>query len=258
MVEKGYYNISHITGELILPSTWKLFVQPGLEINMGITKPRQDESGGNLVTSGYTVIKDGSKSLTPSHSPEVSPLVPPLGSPKVSAALRSMSEDNASIDDGADNETVYSFPGGTSYTERSDPRYLSIENVLLEQKKSRAEAEMKLERNKRFFQLKQQLLDQGAAIQARQDAAEYAEQDSKLAWLEKQVRDQKEELDRLPPLLITPPGSSAGDSSRKSPSSPQRRASFGARLLERMPSRSPRSKASTRQQMLLERRNSEA
>lgn len=111
---------------------------------------------------------------------------------------------------------------------------------------------MKLERNNRFFQLKQQLVHQGAAIQARQDAADHAEQDRKLAWLEKRVREQREELDRLPSLMMTPPSSSAGGSLGKSTDSPLRKASFKARLLGRIPSRSVRStKASIRSQQMI-------
>lgn len=165
--------------------------------------------------------------------------------------LRSSSDDDPAIEDVADNETDYPFPDGISYVEQSDPRYLSIENALLEQKKAKFVAEMKLERNRRFFQLKQQLAVQGAAIQARQDAADNAEQDAKLAWLEKQVQDQKEELDRLPSLLMTPPSSSAGDSLSKSISGPQRKPSFRARLMGRMPSRSIRSKGSIRSQQMI-------
>ena len=130
-----------------------------------------------------------------------------------------------------------------SYLEWSDPRYLSIERVLLEHKQAKVQAEMKLECNRRFFQLKQQLVDQGATIQARENAADFVKQDSKLAWLEKRVREQKEELDRVPPLLVTPPGSSAGESVlSRSSSISTRKASFGARLLNRFPSRSNDSK----------------
>ena len=249
MVEKGKYLISHVTGEVILPSTWELFVQPGLEINMEILNvfdAFRDEPSGKAVMAAKR-DQGGPKILIPPPASEV----PTPGSPM---ALRSRKDDEPSIDDIPDDETDCSSPNGISYTERSDPRFLSIENVLLEQKKAKVEAEMKLERNRRFFQLKQQLIDQGAAIQARQHAAEHAEQDSKLAWLEKQVREQKEELDRLPPLLTTPPSSNAGDSLSKSASSPQRKPSFGARLLGRIPSRSIRSRGSVRsQQMMTER-----
>ena len=238
MVEKGCYSISHVTGEVILPSTWNLFVHPGMEINMGtssVVKADRDEPSGKATVNGGKAIMAGPESLTPPHTPEAAG----LGS---SIALRFTSEYDSSIDEAADNEPAYSSPGGVSYVERSDPRYSTIENVLLEQKKARAETEMKLERNRRFFQLKQQLLDQGAAIQARHDAAEHAERDTKLAWLEKQVRDQKEELDRLQPLAMTTPSSSVHSSSGKDPSSPQRKASFRARLLGRIPSWSNRSK----------------
>lgn len=242
MVEKGCYSISHVTGEVILPSTWQSFVRPGLEIKMEIQNAFDaDQDIFNGKTLGGKRENAGPKILIPPHAPEV----PTLGSPMV---LRSMSGNESSIDDVADDETDGSFPDGISYVERSDPRYLSIENVLLEQKKAKVEAEMKLERNTRFFQIKQQLVDQGAAIHALQDAADHAEQDTKLAWLEKQVRDQKEELDRR--LLTTPPSSSAGDSLSKSAGSPQRRPSL-ARLFGRMPSRSVRSKGSIQSQQLI-------
>ena len=203
----------------------------------------RNETGGKAMVRGRR-DQACQKALIPPppHAPEV----PTHGSP---LALQARSVIDHVADDGTDS----SFPDGSSYAERPDPRYQSIENIILEQKKAKAEAEMKLERNRRFFQLKQQLMDQGAAIQARQDAAEHAEQDANLAWLEKQVRDQKEELDRLPPLLMTPPSSSAGDSLSKSASSPQRKPSFRARLLGRMPSRSIRSKGSIQsQQMIIE------
>ncbi|KAF6221174.1 hypothetical protein HO133_002028 [Letharia lupina] len=246
MVEKGYYNISHVTGEIILPSIWELFVRPGLEINMelqDVLDADLDDSGGKAMVGGRRE-KTGPKTLTPPHAPEV----PTLGSPMV---LQSRSDEEASINDVANDEADYSVPDGISYVELSDPRYLSIEKVLLEQKMAKVEAEMKLERNRRFFQLKQQLMDQGAAIHARQDAADHAEQDNKLAWLEKQVRDQKEVLDGLPPLLMTPPSSNAGDSLSKSPSSPQRNPSFVARLLGRIPSRSIRSRGSIQSQQMI-------
>lgn len=245
MVEKGDYLISHENGEYILPSTWESLVQPGLEINMIISNlidTDQDEFGGQALVGGS---RDNAvpETLIPPLAPEVSR----LGS---SLTFRSKSEDEPVIDDVADYETDNSFPDGISYVEQSDPRYLSIQKVLLEQKKAKVGAEMKHERNRRFFQLKQQLLDQGAEIQARQVAADQAEQDTKLAWLEKQVRDQKEELDRIPPLLMTPPSSSAGYSMSKTASSPLRKSSFGARLMGRLPSRSKDSVRS--QQMITE------
>lgn len=242
MIEKGCYNISHVTGEVILPSTWEVFVLPGLEINMEVWitfDAERDDSGGTVMPGGGTE-QASPKTLIPPEVPEV----PTLGR----RMARSRNDNESSIDDVVHND--YSFPDDTSYVERSDPRYLSIETVLLEQKKAKVEAEMKLERNRRFFQLKQQLADQGAAIQAREDAADQTEQDIKLAWLEKQVRDQKEELDRLPPLLMTPPSSNAGDSLSKTASSPQRKPSFGARLLGQIPSRSIRSRGSIRSQQM--------
>ena len=248
MVEKGCYSISHVTGEVILPSTWESFVQPGLEIDMEVYADR-DESGVKAMVSGRR-SEAGQETLIPPPPPPPphAPEVPTLGDP---IALRSSSDDDLAIDDVADDETDCSFSDGISYVERSDPRYLSIERVLLEQKKAKVVAEQKLERNRRFFQLKQQLVVQGAAIQARDDAADNAEQDAKLAWLEKRVQDQKEELDRLSPLLMTPPSSSAGDSLLKSISSPQHKPSFRARLLNRMPSRSSRSKGSIRSQQMI-------
>lgn len=249
VIEKGCYNISHVTGEVILPSTWKLFVQPGLEVNMeiwNVFEVDRDESRVKAVVGGRR-DKTKPEPLIPPPPPQL-PEIPKLGN---RMALQYANDDGSSSDDAADDEIDHLFQDGMCYIEQSDPRYLSIENVLLEQKKAKVDAEMKLERNKRFFQLKQQLMEQGAAIQARQDAAEHAEQDTKLAWLEKQVRDQKEELDRLPPLLTTPPGSSAGESMSKSASSPQRKLSFGARLLGRMPSRSLRSKGSIRSQQMI-------
>lgn len=246
MIEQGCYNISHITGEVILPSTWESFVHPGLDIQMeishGFDADRREPDDKTMV--GERRDKAGPKQLISLHAPEMLTLRNPT-------ANRSGSDDEPSIDIIADDETDCSFPDGISYVERSDPRYLSIENAILEQKKAKVKAELRLERNRRFFYLKQQLVNQGAAIQARQDAADHAEQDTKLAWLEKQVRDQKEELDTLPPLLATPSSSSAGDSLSKSASSPQRRPSFGARLLGRMPSRGIRSQGSIRSQQMI-------
>ena len=244
IVEKGKYLISHITGEVILPSTWKFFVQAGLEINMEIynaSRADGDDFVSKAVVSGRR-DNAGPKILIPPLTPKA----PTLGNPM---ALRFTSDNEPFIGNVPDDETDCPSP----HAERPDPLFLSTENVLLDQKKAKVNAEMNLERNKRFSQLRQQLLDQGAAIQARQNAAEHAEQDAKLAWLEKRVREQKEELDALPPLLMTPPSSNAGDSSRRSVSSPQRKSSFGARLLGRMPSRSIRSRGSIRsQQMIIE------
>lgn len=204
-----------------------------------------DRAGsGHKWAGGGRRDKAPARPLTPPHGPELPPLENPI-------SMRTRSDDDPFTDDVADDETDGSFSDSIGYVERLDPRYQSIEKVLLEQKKAKFEAEMKLERSRRFFQLKQQLMDQGAAIQARQDAAEHAEQDTKLAWLEKQVGDQKEELDRLPPLLIARPSSSAGDSLNKSLGSPPRRPSFGARLLGRMPSRSFRSTGSIRSQQMI-------
>ena len=245
MVEKGNYIISHGSGKIILPSTWESLVQPSLEINIVISNLigiDRDEIGGEALVGGSR-----DDAVPETLIPPLAPELPKLGSSLTSG---SKSDDELIIDDVTDYGTDNSFPDGISYVERSDPRYLSIEKVLLEQKKAKVDAEMKLERNRRFFQLKQQLVDQGAAIRARQDAAEQAEQDTKLAWLEKQVRDQKEELDRIPPLLMTPPSSSAGYSISKSASSPQRKPSFGARLIGRLPSRSKNSVQS--QQMITE------
>ena len=212
MVEEGRYLISNETGEFILPSIWEYFVRPGLEIKMEILEYDANRYG----AGGTTSVSDR----------------------RTKANLESPI-------------TEYSFSDVVSYVERSDPRYLLIEEVLLEQKQAKLQAEMKLERDRRFFQLKQQLVDQGAAIQAREDAADLLEQDSKLAWLEKRVRDQKEELDRLPPLPMTPPSSSAGDSLSKSIISTPRKASPFARLLGRIPSRSDRSNNSIRSQQLI-------
>ena len=247
-VEKGYYDISHVTGEVILPSTWELFVEPGLEINMEIWNAAdvgREEYSGKATMSGRRE-NSGAKTPVPPHTLNESTLGNPM-------ALRSKTDKESSINDVADDETDCSSSDKINYVGRSDPRFLSIEGILLEQKAAKFSAEMKLERNRRFFQLKQQLVDQGAAIQARQDAADHAEQDAKLAWLEKQVRDQKEELDRLPPLSTTPPGPISGDSLTKRPSCPQRKSSFGARLLGRIPSRSIHSRGSiTSQKMMTE------
>ena len=236
MVEKGCYSISHATGEVILPSTWKLFVQPGLEIYM--------EVYANSSKSGGKANDAGRESLKPSQVWEGS-------NAGCLLALRSSSDDEAFSDDVDDKATIDAFPDGLMDAERSNSQYLSIENMLLEQKKAKVDVAMKLERNNRLFQLKQQLLDQGAAIQARHNAANHAEQDAKLAWLEKQVRDQREELDRLPSLLRTPPSSIAGDSLSRSTGSPRRKLSFGARLLARMPSSSIRSRGSLESRRLL-------
>lgn len=246
LVEESNYLISHGNGVFILPSTWESFVQPGLEINMEIPNLVEidRDNSGELELGGCSKDNAGPETPIPPLAPEVPRDESPL-------TLRSQSYDEPVIDDLAGYDSDNSLPDGISYVERSDPRYLSIEKVLLEQKKAKVDAEMKLERNRRFFQLKQQLLDQGAAIQARQDAADQTEQDTKLAWLERQVRDQKEELDRLPPLSMTLPSSSAGDSPSKSASSPQRKPSLTARILSRVQSRSIRSKDSIRSQQMI-------
>ena len=166
-------------------------------------------------------------------------------------ALRSGRDDESSSVYVDDQAAIDSVPAGLTDAERSNAQYLLIENMLLEQKKAKVDVAMKLERNNRLFQLKQQLLDQGAAIQARLNAANHADQDAKLAWLEKQVRDQKEELDRLPSLLMTPTSSIAGGSLSRSTPSPRRKLSFGARLLARMPSSSIRSRGSLESGRLL-------
>ena len=202
-----------------------------------------DESRGKAIVSGKR-DKANPRIRIPPHAPEVDL----VGIPKTPP---SRSEDDCSDEDLPDDATDYSFSDVISYVERTDPRYLAIEHVLLEQKQAKVKAEMKLERNRRFFLLKQQLVDQGAAIQAREDAADHAEQESKLAWLEKQVRDLKDEHDRLPPLLVTPPSSSAGDSLAKSTGSPPERASFRRRLLDRIPSGSIRSKGSMQSQKMI-------
>lgn len=243
MVEKSNYTISHESGVFILPSTWESFVQPGLEINIEFPNLVETDRDDFVDEALVGCSKDNAALETP-PPPKVTRVESPL-------TLRSKSDDEPVIDDLAGYQIDNSIPDDINYVERSDPRYLSIENVLLEQKKAKIDAEIRLERNRRFLQLKQQLVDQGAAIQARQDAADRAEQDTKLAWLEKQVRDQKEELDRLPPLVKTPPSSSAGDSLSKSASSPQRKPSFRARLLGRVSSRSVRSKGSVPSQHMI-------
>ncbi len=242
MVAEGCYSISHITGEGILPSTWEFFVQPGLEINMEIWDTfdaDRDDLVGEPMVGGRKDTADPDL-LQPPPPPLHLEDIPRL---RNSIAIRSSSGSDPFVDDVMDDRAEYPFHSNTSQAEQSDHRYLSIENVLIEQKKATIEVQKKLERNRRFFQLKQQLIDQGAVIQARQDAAENAEQDTKLAWLEKQVRDQREQLDRLPPLPVTPPTFRAGNLLRKSASSSERKAaSLGSRLLGRMPSRSGRSK----------------
>ena len=238
MIEKKKYSISNETGEYILPSTWEYFVQPGLKIGIEILGYDADTSIGR---------QRASTELPPPHVPEV----PPLGSQNTLQS-RDTSDGGCSFNNVTEEEIDTSSSDVISYLERSDPRFLSIEKVLLEQKQAKVRAEMKLECNRRFFRLKQQLVDQGATIQARENAADYVEQDSKLAWLEKRVREQKEELDRVPPLLVTPPGSSTGESVlSRSTSSPTRKASLGARLLDRLPSRSNRSKDSLRMKKLI-------
>ena len=245
MVDKGKYHVSNEAGEIILPFTWEHFVQPGMEIRIEIFSYEADRdlSGGKM-----TVSETGEQSSPNSLIQPSAPEVPSIKSPKT---LRSRSDSERSLDGITDDGTETSNSDVISYVERSDPRYLSIERALLEQKQAQVQAEMKLERNRRFFQLKQQLVEQGAAIQAREDAADHVEQDSKLAWLEKRVRDQKEELDRLSPLLMTAPSSSAGLSSDKSTSSLPRKTSLGARLLGRLPSRSNRSRDSVQSQKLI-------
>ena len=198
----------------------------------------------NSSKSGGKANEAGQGVLNPSHVGEGSNAGCPL-------ALRSGPDDESSSDDDDNKTTIDSIPGGLTDAERSNAQYLLIENMLLEQKKAKVDVAMTLERNNRLFQLKQQLLEQGAAIQARLNAANHADQDAKLAWLEKQVRDQKEELDRLPSYLITPPSSIAGDSSSRSTGSPQRKLSFGARLLARMPSGGIRSRGSLESGRLL-------
>ena len=245
MVEKGKYLVSNEAGQYIIPSTWEYFVQPGMEINMEIFSDDADryESGGKM-TASESSEESSPEPLIPPHAPEVL-------SPKSPKTLQSRSDGERSLDGVTGDGTETSNSDVISFVERSDPRYLEIEKVILEQRQALVQAERKFKHNRRFFEIKQQLVDQGAAIQAREDAADRVEQDSKMAWLEKRVRDQKEELDRLSPLLMSPPSSSAGLASDKSTSSPPRKPSLGARLLGRIPSRSNRSKDSVRSQKLI-------
>ena len=245
MVEKGKYLVSNEAGEFILPSTWEYFVQPGMEIKMEIFLYDADryESGGKMTVGGRRE-ESRPESLILPHRPEVL-------SPKSLKTLRSRSDGERSLDGVTDDDTETSYSDVISFLERSDPRYLEIEKIILEQRQALVKAEMKFEVDRRLFQIKQQLVDEGAAVQAREDAADRIEQDSKLAWMEKRVRDLKEERDRLSPLLMTPPSSSAGLSPDKSTSSPPQKGSFGARLLGRIPSRSNRSKDSVQSQRLI-------
>ena len=201
------------------------------------------ESSGKM-TAGERREESSPESLIPPQRPE-------LLSPRSPRTLRSRSDGERSLDGVTDDGTETSYSDVINFVERSDPRYLEIERIILDQRQALVQAEMKFEDSRRFFQIKQQLVDQGAAIQAREDAADRMERDSKFAWLEKRARDQQEELDRLSPLLMTPPSSSAGLSSNKSTNSPPPKPSFGARLLGRIPSRSHRSKDSVRSQKLI-------
>ena len=240
MIEKGKYRVSNEAGQYILPSTWEHFVQPGMVINMELVPYDADQ----YESGGKTTVGGGTEESNP-ESP-IPPPAPSVASPQNPRILQSKSDGDRSLDGATDDDDDAETSGSDviSYVERSDPRYLSIERVLLEQKRAQVRTERKLDGNRRFFQIKQQLVEQGAAIQAREDAAEHVEQDSKLAWLEKRVRDQKEELDQLSPLLMTSPSSSAGLSLDKGTSRTPRKVSLGARLLGRKPSRSSRSKDS--------------
>ena len=247
LTEAGCYDIVNPDGEIILRSCWESMVQPGWQINM-VMWPMSDGVAarvrGDAETSDAT--HDTNKSnIVAAAAPVVSSLHKRTSS-QLGDQARS-SDGDADGDDDADADQLERAIWESNLQHLQD-RYVKKENLLTKQKRSRLSMEVKLERNRRFVQLRQQFADQEALLQARQEAADEAEQEAQLSWLEKQAANQKAELDALSspssPSFSTPPSSAKSSLSSKSDGGSQRKSSVRARLFGRASFRSIRPKGS--------------
>ena len=226
-------------------------VQPGWQITMAMW-PMSDGVAARV--RGDTETSDSTNDTTKSNVVAVAAPVASSLHTQMSGQLEdqatSFDSDVNGDDDGDDDADADQLERALweSSLQHLQDRYVKNENLLTKQKRARISLEVKLERNRRFVQLRQQLADQEALLQARQEAADEAEQEAQLSWLEKQAANQKAELDALsPPFsppLLTPPSSTKSISSGKSDGGLQRKSSVRARLFGRASFRSVRSKGS--------------
>ena len=248
LTEAGCYDIVNPDGEIILRSCWEAMVQPGWQINM-VMWPMSDGVAARV--RGDAETSDSSNDTDKSDIEAVAaPIASSLHkrtSDQLGDQARSAFDDDADGDDDADEEQLERALWESCLQHLQD-RYMKNENLLTKQKRAKISVEVKLERNKRFVQLRQQLAEQETLLRARQEAADEAEQDAQLSWLEKQAANQKAELDALSPPLslpfLTPPSSAKSTLSSKSDSGSQRKVSVRARLFGRGSFRSIRSKDS--------------
>ncbi len=248
LTEAGCYDIVNPDGEIILRSCWESMVQPGWKINM-VMWPMSDgvvaRVRGDAETSDITI--DTNKSDIEAVAAPIASSLHKRMSGQLRDQARSVFDGDVDGEDDADEEQLERALWESNLQHLQD-RYVKNENLLTKQKRARISAEVKLERNRRFVQLRQQLAEQEALLRARQEAADEAEQEAQLSWLEKQAANQKAELDALTlPLslpLLTPPSSAKSTSSSKSDGGSQRKSSVRARLFGRASFRSIRSKDS--------------
>ena len=247
LMEAGCYDIVNPDGEIILRSCWESMVQPGWQITMAMW-PMSDGVAARV--RGDAETPDSTNDPNKSNIVAVAaPIVTSLHK-QTSSQLRDQArsfDGDANADDDADADQLERALWESNLQHLQD-RYVKNENLLTKQKRARTSLEVKLERNRRFVQLRQQLADQEALLQARQEAADEAEQEAQLSWLEKQAANQKAELDALAPpsspSLLTPPSSTKSSLSSKSDGGSQRKSSVRARLFGRASFRSIRSKGS--------------
>ncbi len=247
LMEAGCYDIVNPDGEIILRSCWESMVQPGWQITMAMW-PMSDGVAARV--RGDAETPDSTNDPNKSN---IVALAAPIASSlhkQTSSQLRDQArsfDGDANADDDADTDQLERALWESNLQHLQD-RYVKNENLLTKQKRARTSLEVKLERNRRFVQLRQQLADQEALLQARQEAADEAEQEAQLSWLEKQAANQKAELDALSspssPSLLTPPSSAKSSLSSKSDGGSPRKSSVRARLFGRASFRSVRSKGS--------------
>lgn len=248
LTEAGCYDIVNPDGEIILRSCWESMVQPGWQITMAMW-PMSDGVAARV--RGDAETSDSSHDTNTSNIVAVAAPIASSLHKQTSGQLGDQAtsiDSDANGDDDADADQLERALWESNLQHLQD-RYVKNENLLTKQKRARISLDVKLERNRRFVQLSQQLADQEALLQARQEAADEAEQEAQLSWLEKQAANQKAELDALsPPLslpLLTPPSSSAKSTlSSKSDGGSQRKSSVRARLFGRASFRSIRAKGS--------------
>ena len=247
LTEAGCYDIVNPDGEIILRSCWEAMVQPGWQINM-VMWPMSDGVAarvrGDVETSDST--HDTNKSDIVAVAAPIASSLHKRTSGELGDQAGSFKGD-ANEDDDVDADQLERAIWESNLQHLQD-RYFKNENLLTQQKRPRISMEVKLERNRRFVQLRQQLADQEALLQARQEAADEAEQEAQLSWLENKAANQKAELDALSspssPPLLTPPSSAKSSLSSKSDGGSQRKSSVRARLFGRASFRSIRSKGS--------------